>query len=1056
MQKLAEICVERPVFATMLILSLIVIGTFSFFSLGVDRYPNIDLPVVTVTTFNPGASPQEIETEITDVIEGTVNTVSGIDELRSTSVEGLSTVALMFDLDKDVDVAAQEVRQKVDLVLRDLPGTADPPMVQKLDLDAAPILFYAISAPRPVVELTELVDKQVKEAVQTVNGVGGAAIYGGRKREVKVYADPERLRAYNLTILEVAQALRSQNLELPGGRIEEGARELTVRTAGRIRRVEDFNELVIRTVNGYPVRVRDVGGVEDGGARAESAASMDGVAAVALAVRKQTGANTVAVAEAVKARMEEIGKRLPGDVKITLSYDQSEFIKASLAAIEEHLVLGGFFAALVVFVFLLNFRSTVIAAVAIPTSIVSAFGLMAALGYTLNQMTMLALTLMVGIVIDDAIIVLENIYRFIEEKGLEARRAAVEATREIGLAVLATTMSLLAVFVPIGFMGGIVGRFMASFGLTAAAAIAVSLVVAFTLTPMLCSRWIEAREGGGGERKGSKESRFYRPIDRAYTRMLEWSMGRRKTVVAASAAVSLSTIPLFLLAGVNFIPEEDESQFEVTMRAPEGTSLAATQAVLERMARDLRERLPGVLHTTAVAGFGAQRLSMANAGTIFVKLKPVGERELSSAELIARARGALSAYGKEYVVSVQPPSPIRMSGMRGARIQYVISGPDLGKLDEYSARLLEHMRKDPNMVDVDRSLIPGKPEVRVEIDRKRAADLGVRVADIAQTLNLLLAGDDVTTYNEGKDQYDVVLQAEEEFRRKPERVLEMTAPGAQGAPVQLANVVRLEEAAGPAAIDRLSRQRQVTLFANLAPGGAESEALKSIEGFVERMGLEAGYTGAVSGQSKELGKAGYYFGLAFLLSFLFMYIVLAAQFESFLHPVTILLTLPMAVPFALLATFLAGQKLNIFSALGVLLLFGIVKKNAILQIAHTNELRRQGMERGEAIILANRHRLRPILMTTLALVAGMTPLALGSGPGAATNRSIAVLVIGGQTLCLLLTLVAAPVFYSLFDDAAEARVWRRLGGWWRAVEEGAGRRIAAAGNGLVNGVLRKR
>lgn len=1054
MQWLAEICVQRPVFATMIILALLVVGTFSFFSLGVDRFPDVDLPIVTVTTANPGSSPQQIETEITDIIEGTVNTVAGIEELRSTSVEGLSTVVIQFVLEKDVDVAVQEVRQKVDLVLRDLPETADPPIVQKVDPDAAPIMFYAISAPRPVVELTELVDKQVKERLQTVNGVGEVLIYGGRKREIRVYVNPERLRAYNMSVLEVAQALRTQNLELPGGRIDEGARELTVRTAGRLTRPEDFNDIVIRTWNGYPIRIREVGYAVDGGAEPDSAATFDGQTAVALAVRKQSGTNTVAVVEAAQQKMAEIQKLLPTDVKAALAYDQSEFIKASLSAIEEHLILGGIFAALVVLVFLLNFRSTIIAALSIPASIVAAFGLMAALGYTLNQMTMLALTLMVGIVIDDAIIVLENIYRFVEEKGLSPYQAAVEGTREIGLAVLATTLSLLAVFVPLGFMGGIVGRFMSSFGLTSAAAIAVSLIVAFTLTPMLCSRWIKPpAENGAEKRSAARESRFYRPIDRAYTGMLEWAMAHRKTIVIGSVLVSLSTVPLFRLAGINFLPEDDESQFEVYLRAPEGSSLAATQSVLERMARDLREHLSGVRHTMVVAGFGAQRL--VNTGTIFVKLWPIGQRQHSQSELIIGSRKLLAAYPKDLVISVQASAPIRVSGMRNVTIQYVVSGPSIEKLDGYSARMVEQMKRDPNMVDVDRSLIPGKPEIRVDIDRKRSADLGVRVADIAQTLNLLIAGDDVTTYNEGKDQYDVVVQAPEDFRRDPRTLLEMTVPSSNGAPVQLANVVSIEETTGPAAIDRLSRQRQVTLFANIAPGGSESEALASIERFAAQTGMEVGYSTVVSGRSRELGKAGYYFGLAFLLSFLFMYMVLAAQFESFLHPITILLTLPMAVPFALLSTFLAGQKLNIFSALGVLLLFGIVKKNAILQIAHTNELRSQGMVRYDAIILANRHRLRPILMTTLALVAGMTPLALGSGPGSATNRSIALLVIGGQSLCLLLTLLAVPVLYSLFEELKELPLWLSLAERWRAARTRAGRRLAVTSHGLVSDVVKR-
>ncbi|MDQ3256627.1 MAG: efflux RND transporter permease subunit, partial [Acidobacteriota bacterium] len=494
MQKLAEICVRRPVFATMLILSLTVVGAFSFFSLGVDLFPKIDFPTITITVVNPGASPREIETEITDKVEAAVNTISGIDELRSTSVEGASQVFVTFLLEKDADVAAQEVRDKVNLVVPDLPETAEEPIVQKLDTDAAPVLRIAVSAPRSLREVTDIADDQIKDRIESINGVGQVEVVGGAEREIQIWVDPDKMRSYNVTIGEIAAAVRTQNMEVPGGRIDEGTRELTVRTMGRITDPADFNNIAVATRGAYVVKMSDIGYVEDGSEEQRTSALLNGQPAVTLIVSKQSGQNTVAVADAVKERLAEITPTLPAGFRAEIVGDQSVFIRAAVESIETHLIEGGILAAVVVFVFLWNVRTTLIAAIAIPTSIIATFGLMAAMGYTLNQITMLSLTLMVGIVIDDAIVVLENIYRFVEEKGMDPFQAAIEGTREIGLAVMATTLSLLAVFLPVGFMGGIVGRFMSSFGLTSSFAIAVSLLVSFTLTPMLSARLIKRRE----------------------------------------------------------------------------------------------------------------------------------------------------------------------------------------------------------------------------------------------------------------------------------------------------------------------------------------------------------------------------------------------------------------------------------------------------------------------------------------------------------------------------------------------------------------------------------
>ncbi|MEJ7577753.1 MAG: efflux RND transporter permease subunit [Pyrinomonadaceae bacterium] len=1063
MQKLAEICIRRPVFATMLILSLTVVGLFSFFTLGVDLFPKIDFPTITVTVVNPGSSPQEVETEITDRVESAVNTISGIDELRSTSIEGVSQVFITFLLDKDADIAAQEVRDKVNLIIPDLPETSEAPVIQKLDTDAAPVLRIAVSSPRSLREVTDIADKRIRKRIENINGVGQVQLVGGSRREIQVKVDPEKMRAFGVTVGEVANAVRQQNLEVPGGRIDEGARELTVRTMGRITNPADFNNIAVATRGAYVVKVSDIGYVEDASEEVRTSSRLNGEPAVALVVSKQSGQNTVAVADAVKERLEEIAPTLPPGVRAQIVGDQSIFIKAAVESIQTHLVEGSVLASIVVFLFLWNIRLTIIAAIAIPTSIIATFGLMAAMGYTLNQITMLALTLMVGVVIDDAIVVLENIYRFIEEKGMPPFQAAIQGTREIGLAVTATTLSLLAVFLPVGFMGGIVGRFMSSFGLTSSFAIGVSLLVSFVLTPMLCARFVKRRKtrrdsvpaasvaGGDGEaitearseagepeeggrqtntpatsahgETDSKGSRWYRPVDRTYTRLLTWSMAHRWAIVGLCVLVILSTVPLFSFIGKNFLPVDDQSQFEITLRAPEGSTLASTSTIVERIATDVRTNLSGVTDVLTTIGGGQQQLT--NSASIYVKLVPIEDRDESQDELMGRARELLKNYPQELRASVGQVQAISGGGFRNADIQYVISGPDLEKLTQYSEQLLQKMKTVPDVVDADSSLIVGKPELRVIIDRARAADLGVRVGDIAQALNVLVAGQVVSTFNVGTDQYDVRVRATGEARGSIEGLKQMSVPSATTGSVPLNNLVRVEEGSGPSAIDRLNRQRQVMLTANVKPGGSQSDVIEGMNVFVQEVGVEPGYTTGLAGRSKELGRAGTYFLLAFSLSFIFMYMVLAAQFESFIHPITILLTLPLAIPFGIVSLLVTGQTVNIFSGLGLLLLFGVVKKNAILQIDHTNELRSQGRERLDAIIQANRDRLRPILMTTIALVAGMIPLVVSSGPGSGTNRSIGVLVVGGQSLCLLLTLLAVPVFYSLFDDLGQSRVWSR-------------------------------
>ncbi|MCC7007795.1 MAG: efflux RND transporter permease subunit [Acidobacteria bacterium] len=1028
MHALAELCVRRPVFATMLVVSLTVVGLYSFFGLGVDLLPNIDVPTVSITVQNPGASPEQIETEITKPIEAAVNTISGIDELRSTSVEGSSQVTVAFLLDKDSDVAAQEVRDKVNLVIRDLPDTALQPVVQKFDPGAQPILQIVVASRRPLRDLTRLADERIKQALESVSGVGEVRIVGGADREIQIRVDPDSLRAHNLTVSDIATALRQQNIELPGGRVQQGSEELTVRTLGRITNPKDFEGVAVATRGQYVERIADVATVVDGQEELRSASFLNGEAAVTLVVSKQSGQNTVAIAGDVKTRLAELSATLPSDIRTYVLSDQSIFIEAAVRSLEEHLLLGGLLAAGVIFLFLANTRTTVIAALAIPISIVSTFALMRALGYTLNQLTMLALTLMVGVVIDDAIIVLENIFRHIEEKGMRPFEAAIEGTREIGLAVMATTLSLMAVFVPVGFMGGIVGRFMSSFGLTAAFAIGVSLFVSFTLTPMLASRFIKTRERAS--HASSKETVFFRPIDRTYMVLLRWSMAHRWSVVTICVLVIVSTVPIARVMGANFTPTDDRSEFQVNVRTPEGTGLAATLTVVQRIANDLRAQ-PEITDTLVTGGAsggggglgGGGGVGGVNAGSINVRLVPLDARDVSQEDVMVRVRELLRRYPSDLYTSVGGTG----GPGGGGGIQYAIRGPDLKRLTAYAATLMEKIKTIPGLVEPDSSLRAGRPELRVEIDRQRASDLGIRVQDIAQTVNTLVGGQRVSTFDDQSYQFKVTLRAEERFRTGPEGLQRLSVSAAGRTPVALGDVVRIRPSDAPSSIQRINRERQVTLSANLAPGGSQSVATAALDRAAADLQMPAGYVAGAAGGSRELARTAGYFLIAISLSFIFMYIVLAAQFESFLHPITILLTLPLAVPFGLLSLLIGGQSITIYSGLGLLLLFGIVKKNAILQIDHMNNLRNGGMARHEAILQANRDRLRPILMTTVALVAGMLPLVLSSGPGSGTNRSIGVLVVGGQSLCLVLTLLAVPVFYSLFDDVQTSTVWARMG-----------------------------
>jgi len=1038
MQKLADICIRRPVFALMLILALVVIGAAGYLRLGVDRLPSVDLPTVRVMTTLPGASPAEVEAQVSRPIEEVVNTVAGISELRSISGPGTSLIMVTFELDRDIDTAAQDVRDRVATVVRRLPREVQPPVVSKFDNDQSPVLTVSLSGDRPLRELTELADKIVKVQIERSAGVGGVQIEGGAERALNLWLDASRLTAYGLPVTAVRDALNRQNVDIPGGNVTGTVREESLRTPGRLTTAAEFEDLVIATRDGDPIRLRDVGRAEDGTKEQRSITRLNGEPAVILEVRRQSGANTVAVIEGVKARLPDLAAQLPPDVRFEVIRDQSRYIYQALHEINVHLVLGSVLACLVVLAFMRDWRSTLIASVAIPASVVATFGMMWALHFTLNSVTMLALVLMVGIVIDDAIVVLENIHRFVEEKGYAPFEAAKLATAEIGLAVMATTFSLVVIFVPVSFMSSISGRFLYQFGITAAVAVLVSLLVSFTLTPMMSARLLR-RRGTPMAATEAGRPRFYAVIERTYLALLERCLRHRSWLLLGSVLVVASSVPLYGLVRQEYVPTDiDEGEIEVTVTAPEGTSMASMDAAMREMEHEVA-RTPGVATVLATSGGGF--LGGVNSGRLFVRLVPFEERRFSFSRLLAETlRGhperAWQGNRTQREVMQELRERLKRYGLRtgvsnlqsfnfgGSRwdIDFVFLGPELERLSAY-ADALRDRSAELGLQDADTTLRLDKPELEVVIDRDRAAALNVSTADIADALRLMVGGDDeVSRFRDPamNEDYDVTLRLDESDRLDGDVIAGLFVPDQAGRLVRLDNVVRLVPNATASRIDRLDRQRQVSLRSGIAPGFAMADRLAALRQEAESLRMPPGYSTRVAGRGRELERTFREFLWAFALSVVFMYMILAAQYESLAHPFTILLSLPLSVPFAFFSLWVTGLTLNLYSALGLLVLFGVVKKNAILQIDHANQLRAKGLDRHRAILEANRDRLRPILMTTLALVAGMLPLALGTGPGSDERRSIAIVVIGGQTLALLLTLLVTPVMYSLLDDAAQA------------------------------------
>jgi hydrophobic/amphiphilic exporter-1 (mainly G- bacteria), HAE1 family len=1030
---LSELCVRRPVFATMLVMSFVVLGVFSFRDLGVDLFPRADPATVNVSLSLPGASPDEVSSSVVEPMEQAISGVSGIDEISARISEGKGNITVRFVLERDLGEAVNDVREKVAGAIKSVPPELLPPVITKVDPDADPVMSVMVSSDAMSLRtLTEIADKQVSRAVQTVNGVGQVTIAGSRAREVHIVVDVEKLNSYGLSIAQVRDAVVAENVEIPGGAVEQGKGQLLLRTMGRIDAADEFNNVVIATKNGTPIRVSDLGYAEDSFERPTSSVWFGDKPAVLLDIRRAMGENTVAVIEGVRARLQAIERAVPKSVRLTIVRDDSKFIYASVASLEEHLIFGSLFAAIVVLFFIRNLRAVIISALAIPASIVSSFTLMRLMDFTLNNMTLLGITLAVGIVIDDAIVVLENIFRHVEEKDVTPFEAAIRGTREVALAVMATTLSLVVIFLPIAFMTGYARRFINPFGLTMACSILVSMLVSFTLTPMLSSRFLKLTRAERDHK--TRERGFFHWLDGWYTRQVTWALNHPAAIIGISVVIFLLTFPLNRLVGREFVPNEDMGEWTAHLDAPEGTSLAGTEELAFTILKDL-QGIDGVADIEPLVNPGGSGAAGGGGGGNAAHVHfnfhalPPDQRTRTQADMIRDVRQRLAKYP-----GTRPSITARNAlgsgeGQGGYPISANILGPDLKQLTDYAMRGLEAAQRLPSLTDPKLSLSVSNPEIHVAVDRRRAADLGVRMATIGNTLRLAVSGDDrISFYKEGQEQYPVKIRVLENQRRDAQEVGRLTVPSVNG-PVRIDNIARVERGLGPSALQRSNRQFTVQLTADLAPGHALDEASNDVRRMFAGLNLPPDMTFRLQGQSKILDETTANLIMAIGLAMIFVYMVLASQFESFLQPVVIMLVLPIAVPFALFTLWATGRTLNLWSALGMLLLLGIVKKNSILQVDYANTLRAAGMPLREAVVEACRTRLRPILMTTFAIVAGLIPTALGLGIGGTGRAAIAVTVIGGQSLCLFLTLLLTPVAYEQFDAIERAFIGEKGRAW---------------------------
>ncbi|WP_312562978.1 efflux RND transporter permease subunit [Anaerospora sp.] len=1012
--------IKRPVFTTMLVMLLVVFGLGAYPGLGIDLNPDVDFPLVMVSVSFAGTSPEEMESLVTKPIEDAVSSLSGIKNLSSVTREGSSQITIEFEFGTDPKLAANEVREKVSVARKRLPDQADEPVIQRFDMGAQAIVYYSLSSDtRSPGDIRKLATDIVKDELQRVDGVADVTVSGGSEREIRVAVDSKKLAAYNISMTQILDAVNSQNLNAPGGRVSDKGTELTVRTIGKYKNVTDIENVIVANKEGLLIRLSDVAVVADTWAEERMLARANGQPSVLIAVQKQSGTNTVAIADKVKTTMANVQVLLPPDVKVAITRDSSQYIRSSVNDVMESMIFGGLLAVAITFLFLQNTRATVIGAIAIPTSVVATFFLLKMMNFTLNNMSLMGLSLAVGILIDDAIVVIENIYRHME-LGKTPMEAARDGTSEISLAVMATTLSILAVFVPVGSMNGIVGQFFKQFGLTVAFAVAFSLFVALTLTPMLSAYWLKAGHGQAAaptEKKGWLRlllDRFeagFQEFQEFYRRVLTWALSHPKKLVAIAVLSLFANGLLLPFLGSEFQPTYDSGEFNITMNAPAGTSLEKMRELVkpvEAQVLAIQERESSYL----IIGSGGQ----AGKATMGVKLIPSGERSRSMDKIMDELRLHFRDIGR---LKVTVTNNQGMGRGDSRPVQIALRGPELDKLNQMAQQLVEKIRQIPGTTDVDVSAEQSSPEIQVAVDAVRVSDAGLDTTTVATTIQMAFLG--ATTRNEfnpsDKD-YQIRVQLEEQGRSSLDDVANLLIASKTGNFVRLGDIANVTLSSGPTQIDRESRQRQVIVYANVV-GVSAGDITTKVKELIPGMNLPLGYSYKFVGQAQTMQDSFMEIGKALLLAVVLIYMVLAAQFESFIHPFTIMLSLPFSLTGAILGLLIAGQTMNIISLIGVIMLMGLVTKNAILLVDYANQLRQQGMPIINALIEAGVVRLRPILMTTAAMIFGMMPIALGIGSGAEMRQSMGVVLIGGLITSTMLTLVVVPAVYLLIERVIE-------------------------------------